>query len=273
MAGAPHPVFQDNVPVSKGNARTYLPLRLGNPDALRAIDGSTFWLCYIQTLTSFFYRDTSDATSEDNGVTIIVDGNGWIWKSISSGAGISIDAAGPLADRGDFDNEDPGFAYFATDTELLYIRLTGGGWSSGSMIRGAQGQKGDTGDQVGQGAKGDKGDTGDQGAPGPQGNSFTPDEVVPDLAGRATYDAEAKNFAVLVESDSSNGDLPTLYFKLSAASGDWSGGFTFIGSGGDSDATEPVTEVTTSSSAIGVGAVTVAIVRTSPTLTTLRFRL
>jgi hypothetical protein len=212
MAGNPHPVFQDGVSVEKANARAYLPLRLGNPDALRALDGSTFWLCYIQTLLSFFYRDTSDTTSEDNGSSVIVDGNGGIWKVISSGAGIAINAAGPVASRGSFDSEDPGFTYFGTDTELLYVRETAGGWSDGTQVTGPQGEPGDN---------------------GADGRNFQPDEVVPDLSGRDAYDAEAKNFAVLVESDSSNGDLPTLYFKLSATSGDWSAGSTFGSGGGD----------------------------------------
>lgn len=212
MAGNPHPVFQNGVPVDKANARTYLPLRLGNQDALRALDGSTFWLCYIQTLLSFFYRDTSDTTSEDNGSSVIVDGNGGIWKVISSGAGIAINAAGPVASRGSFDSEDPGFTYFGTDTELLYVRETAGGWSDGTEITGPQGEPGDN---------------------GADGRNFQPDEVVPDISGRDAYDGEAKNFAVLVESDSSNDDLPTLYFKLSATSGDWSAGSTFGSGGGD----------------------------------------
>jgi len=142
MAGNPHPVFQDGVPVQKGNARAYLPIRLGNPDALRALDGSTFWLCYIQTLVAFFYRDTSDTTSEDNGASIIVDGSGGIWKIISSGAGIAINAAGPVADRSGFDSEDPGFTYFGTDTSLLYVRVNGGGWSAGSSLTGPAGDPG-----------------------------------------------------------------------------------------------------------------------------------
>lgn len=157
MAGNPHPVFQDGVPVEKANARAYLPLRLGNPDALRALDGSTFWLCYIQTLTAFFYRDTSDTTSADDGTSIIVDASGGRWKIISSGAGLAIDAAGPLASRTAYNDEDPGFTYFGTDTELVYIRLTAGGWSAGSIIQGPPGIDGPPGE------KGDKGDTGDIG--------------------------------------------------------------------------------------------------------------
>ncbi|BEV46003.1 glycosyl hydrolase family 28-related protein [Afipia carboxidovorans] len=259
MAGNPHPVFQEGVPVDKGLARIYLPLRLGNPDALRSLDGSTFWLCYIQTLLAFFYRDTSDTTSEDNGKTVIVDGNAGIWKIVSSGAGVAIGAAGPLADRDAFDDEDPGFTYFGTDTELLYVRLNDGGWSDGSSIKGPKGDPGDDSTVPGPANSLDIGTVEDGGeanasitgdAPnqilnlvlpkGPPGPAFEPDEVVPDLAGRDTFDSEAKNFAVLVEADSFNDDLPTLYFKLSAASADWSNGFTFVGgAGGGGDVTGP----------------------------------
>jgi len=186
MAGNPHPVFQDGVPVQKGNARAYLPIRLGNPDALRALDGSTFWLCYIQTLIAFFYRDTSDTESEDNGASIIVDGSGGIWKIISSGAGIAINAAGPVADRGDFDSEDPGFTYFGTDTSLLYVRVNGGGWSSGSSIAGPKGDKGDKGDT------GDAGADGSDGAAGPA-NSLSIGTVTGGDTAAATITGTAPN--------------------------------------------------------------------------------
>lgn len=69
------------------------------------------------------------------------------------------------------------------------------------------------------------------GPQGEQGEAFEPDEVVALIAGRAAFDNEAKNFAVLVESDATNDDLPTLYFKNSATSADWSEGFTFGGGG------------------------------------------
>lgn len=156
MVGNPHPVFVDNVPPEKANARAYLPLVLGNADALRGLDGSTFWLAYIHSLRAFFYRDTSDTTSADNGTSVIADANGARWK-IAGSAGIYISAAGPLADRDDFDGEDPGFAYYATDESLLYIRLTAGGWSDGIDLTGPAGADGATG------PKGDQGDTGPQG--------------------------------------------------------------------------------------------------------------
>jgi hypothetical protein len=73
-----------------------------------------------------------------------------------------------------------------------------------------------------------------KGAPGNDGQNFAPDEVVALIADRDAFDDEPKGFAVLVESDAGNDDLPTLYFKLSGDSADWSGGFTFGGSGGGS---------------------------------------
>ncbi|MGE0366929.1 MAG: hypothetical protein AB7Q00_14475 [Phycisphaerales bacterium] len=53
------------------------------------------------------------------------------------------------------------------------------------------------------------------------------DVVVPDIAGRAAYNGQAAGFSALVESDSGNDNLPTVYYKLSNSSGDWSEGFTY----------------------------------------------
>lgn len=49
------------------------------------------------------------------------------------GEGLAIGAAGPLADRSDYDTEPAGFTYVATDLtpQLMYVRLDGGGWSDG----------------------------------------------------------------------------------------------------------------------------------------------
>lgn len=51
--------------------------------------------------------------------------------------------------------------------------------------------------------------------------------VVADLSSRDAHDDAADGFSVLVEADSSNSNLPTAYYKLSASSADWSAGFTF----------------------------------------------
>lgn len=60
------------------------------------------------------------------------------------------------------------------------------------------------------------------GIEGPPGPALAPDAVVNVIAGRDDYDDEAAAFAVLVVSDASNDNKPTLYYKLSAASADWS---------------------------------------------------
>jgi len=83
--------------------------------------------------------------------------------------------------------------------------------------------------------KGAPGNDGNDGDDGEDGQDFAPDEVVALIADRDAFDDEPKMFAVLVESDAGNDDLPTLYFKLSGASADWSGGFTFAGGGGAVD--------------------------------------
>ena len=48
-----------------------------------------------------------------------------------AGANFQPDATGPLADRGDFDTEEPPFAFLATDTGDVYFReaATAGVWS------------------------------------------------------------------------------------------------------------------------------------------------
>lgn len=50
-----------------------------------------------------------------------------------TGEGLAIGAAGPFADRSDYDAEPAGFTYVATDLtpQLMYVRLEGGGWSDG----------------------------------------------------------------------------------------------------------------------------------------------
>jgi len=67
-----------------------------------------------------------------------------------------------------------------------------------------------------------------EGPQGPQGPAYQPDAAVDAIAGRAAYDGEDAAFSVLVVSDSGNGGQPTLYFKLSAASADWSAGITWL---------------------------------------------
>jgi hypothetical protein len=70
-----------------------------------------------------------------------------------------------------------------------------------------------------------------QGGEGPPGQSFQPDAVVAAIGDRDPFDDEAAAFSVLVVADSGNDDKPTLYFKLSGASADWSDGITWEVSG------------------------------------------
>ncbi|WP_069437886.1 DUF2793 domain-containing protein [Methyloceanibacter methanicus] len=67
-----------------------------------------------------------------------------------------------------------------------------------------------------------------EGPQGPLGPAYQPNAVVDAIAGRAAYDDEAAAFSVVVVADSGNDDLPTLYFKLSAGSADWSAGITWL---------------------------------------------
>jgi hypothetical protein len=63
-----------------------------------------------------------------------------------NGPSIKVDAAGLLADRAAYDGRSAGFAYYATDTELLYIKLGGAAdaWSLGAPV--AVGPAGPMGD-------------------------------------------------------------------------------------------------------------------------------
>ncbi len=81
-----------------------------------------------------------------------------------------------------------------------------------------------------------EGPAGPDGPAGADGQSFQPDVVVALIAGRDAYDDEAAAFSVLVVSDAGNGDQPTLYFKLSAGSADWSDPITWSASSGGSAA-------------------------------------
>lgn len=83
-----------------------------------------------------------------------------------------------------------------------------------------------------EGPEGPEGPAGADGDDGEDGQSFHPDAVVALIAGRDSYDEEAAAFSVLVVSDSGNGDKPTLYFKLSAGSADWSDGIIWTPEGG-----------------------------------------
>jgi len=51
------------------------------------------------------------------------------------GPSFAPDASGPIADRGDYDDEDEGFSYLATDENKVYYREgAAGNWSAGTSI-------------------------------------------------------------------------------------------------------------------------------------------
>ena len=84
------------------------------------------------------------------------------------------------------------------------------------------------------GIEGPAGPQGAPGADGADGQSFQPDAVVNAIGDRAAHDAAPAAFSVLVVSDSTNANQPTLYFKLSATSADWSAGVTWLSEDGGS---------------------------------------
>lgn len=123
-----------------------------------------------------------------------------------------------------------GDIYLDSLTGDVYGPKTSSGWGSVSAnIKGPQGIQGPQGVQGIQGVQGLQGMQGPQGPQGPQGvqgvqgekgDSFSPDAIGL-TADRVNYDDEPQGFSFL---DSQTGYL---YFKLSAASGDWSPGITF----------------------------------------------
>lgn len=88
------------------------------------------------------------------------------------------------------------------------------------------------GDRGAEGPQGNVGVQGNPGADGADGQSFQPSASVNLIAGRAAYDDAVAAFSVVVVSDSTNNDKETLYFKLSAASADWTDPIDWGTSGG-----------------------------------------
>ena len=150
------------------------------------------------------------------------------------GEGLQVDATGTLAERTAYDGEANNFIYFATDTELIYIKITGG-WTDGTPI-GAPGEDGLTayevaviegfvGDEAAwllslKGDKGDIGDIGPDGPEGPEGGGFEIDAE--DLeANLSLYDDEAAGYIVLAT------DTDLIYFRIGDTPGVWSEGTPF----------------------------------------------
>lgn len=80
----------------------------------------------------------------------VVDEFGAILAEMGTyGPTLKIDAVGLLADRSQYDSAGAGFAFYASDSEQLYLKLSStlGDWSAGAPVaRGPAGEKGDTGD-------------------------------------------------------------------------------------------------------------------------------
>ena len=53
----------------------------------------------------------------------------------SGGTSFRPDASGPIADRGDYDDEEAGFSYLATDESKIYFRTgAAGNWTAGTSV-------------------------------------------------------------------------------------------------------------------------------------------
>lgn len=168
------------------------------------------------------------------------------------GDSFTPDATGPRDSRSSFDNRPRNFTYLATDTAVLYYKLSDsvGDWSEGVSLRGdtgltgPQGPKGDKGDTGEKGDKGDtgetgprgaqgevgpKGDKGDQGEVGPQGEkgeagndgtNYDPEYEGPENE-RYVYDDYVRGTSYFAW------DTGKLYFKKSNSTADWTEGIEF----------------------------------------------
>lgn len=143
MAGDPHPVYEANVAVDKSAARSHTVIRVGTAALVRATDYGGAWLLYIEDMAGYFRRDTSDTTSPDDDETVIIGPNGERWKKLSNNS-LTINAAGTLAERDDFDDETSPFVYYGTDTELAYAKNSddSADWSVGFSLKGDDGDDG-----------------------------------------------------------------------------------------------------------------------------------
>lgn len=91
------------------------------------------------------------------------------------GDSFTVNANGLLADRVNYDSEQEGFSFLATDVGEMYIRRGTSGWSDAIPFgKGEKGDTGDTGAPGAQGVPGAPGEKGDPGEPGPTGETGPP---------------------------------------------------------------------------------------------------
>jgi hypothetical protein len=83
-----NPVFVDDVPPEKADARAYLVYRFGSADEVRGADLSGTWCIFIDELRAFFRQDTSDTTSADDSETVIIDDAGNRWKILAGNGAV-----------------------------------------------------------------------------------------------------------------------------------------------------------------------------------------
>ena len=87
------------------------------------------------------------------------------------GPAFTFNATGLSSELSNYDAEAKGFAFFATDTGMFYIKNSDieGDWSAPLPFKGDKGDKGDRGEQGIQGIQGPAGPQGEQGVQGPVG--------------------------------------------------------------------------------------------------------
>lgn len=136
-------------------------------DAFRGPDGRWYEITNIASATALSIRPNYQGSTASGQAYAIAPMQGYVKESADRlrkvvdefgailaemgtyGPTLKIDAVGLLADRSQYDSAGAGFAFYASDSEQLYLKLSStlGDWSAGAPVaRGPAGEKGDTGD-------------------------------------------------------------------------------------------------------------------------------
>lgn len=147
MVDTNHPIWKDDIPPRKDNARAYLPLTLDQPSTLRSLTGQGYYLVYIRSNYGFYYKDTNDTTTADDGASCVRDSIGFAWKFLSFGVGGDLfDAYGHTADKATYNSQAAGFTFFDVDAFSgeggWYVRISAvaGTWAGPFRFQGPSGQ-------------------------------------------------------------------------------------------------------------------------------------
>lgn len=140
------PIYIDNIPPLKGNARMYTPLSLQTAAQIRDLQVNGHQLAFVKATLGWYYQDTTDTTSPDDGVSCIRDADGFAWKFLNFGVGGDLfDHYGHTADRSTYNAEPAGTTFFDVDAFdgdggwYVRITVTPGTWAGPFRFQGPSG--------------------------------------------------------------------------------------------------------------------------------------